>query len=135
MTDNADTKEGLKFGDRNSAVYMTPEAIKEFENNIKGNNNLENDYFNLINSWLQSDSHPPRMICKKIKGGKTEELYELKKQGTQARFLGYYEGSDFFILKCIQKKYDKLKPKDIQALTSRKQNFSKENINWKAQNE
>ena len=134
MTDNTDTKAGWIFRNRSSAVSMIPDAVKEFEKNIKGNNNLEKYYFSLINSWLQSDSHPPRKICKKIKGV-SEELYELKKSGTQARFLGYYEGSDFFVLKCIQKKDDDLKPKDIQTLKSRKQSFSKENINWEEQNE
>ena len=70
---------------------MIPEAIKEFEKNITGDNNLEKYYFKLINSWLHSDSHPPRN-CKKVKGA---ELYELKKSGTQARFLGYYKGLIF----------------------------------------
>lgn len=130
MTDNAYTKAGWIFRNRSSAVYMIPEAIKEFERNITGDNNLKKHYFGLINSWLQSDSHPPRN-CKKVR----TELYELKKRGTQARFLGYYEESDFFVLKCIQKKDDKLKPEDIQTSKDRKQSFSKENINWEKQNE
>ena len=134
MTDNVDTKTGWIFRKESSAVYIIPEAIKEFEKNITGHKNLEKHYFKLINSWLNSDSHPPR-DCQKIKGAMREELYELKKFGTQARLLGYYEGSDFFVLKCIQKKDDKLKPEDIQTSKNRKQSFSKENINWEVQNE
>ena len=107
-------------------ILLYPEAIKEFKKNIKGHGNLKTHYFGLINSWLQSDSHPPNS-CKKVKGA---ELYELKKTGTQARLLGYYEGSDFFVLKCIQKKDDKLKSEDIQTSKNRKRSFDKESITW-----
>ena len=113
---------------------MIPEAVKEFERNTKGDNNLEKSYFRLIRDWLQSDSYPPKSICKKIKGVR-EELYELKKSGTQARLLGYYTASDFFILKCIQKKDNKLKPEDIKTLQNRKQSFKKKTLNGGRYNE
>lgn len=134
MTDIINTKTGWIFRNSNSAVYIIPEAIKEFNKNIKGDGNLERHYYSLINSWLRSDVHPPRNICKKIKAGKWE-LYELKKSGTQVRLLGYYDKSDFFVLKCIQKKENRLKIEDIQTLKNRRQNFNTEEINWEVLNE
>ena len=135
MTDK-NTKDGWIFrnGDK-SAVYMIPESVKEYEKNITGDGELEKFYSKLIDFWLQSYSHPPSSICKKIKGEKKEGLYELKKSGTQVRLLGYYEGSNFFVLKCIQKKENKLKPEDIQTVKKRKHNFRKEDIHWEVQNE
>ena len=129
MTDIVNTKTGWIFRNSTSAVYIIPEAIKEFNKNIKGDGNLEKHYYSLINSWLQSNLHPPRNICKKIKAVK-EELYELKKSGTQVRLLGYYDESDFFVLKCIQKKENRIKGEDIQTLKNRRQKFNKEEINW-----
>ena len=84
MTDTKDNKIGWIFKNSRGAVYITPEAVKEFNRIIRGDNKIKKSYFNLIASWTQSDSHPPKSICKKIKGVK-EELHELKKSGTQAR--------------------------------------------------
>ena len=81
----------------------------------------------MIASWTRSDSHPPTSVCKKINGVQ-EELHELKKSGTQARLLGYYKNSDFFVLKCIQKKEIKLKSEDIKTLKNRKKSFNKQKI-------
>lgn len=132
MINTADNKTGWIFRNSRSAVYIIPEAVKEFNKIIRGDNKLEKSYFNLITFWTKSDSHPPTSICKKIKGVK-EELHELKKSGTQARLLGYYINSDFFVLKCIQKKATKLKIEDIQTLENRKQNFNAQDIKWEEQ--
>lgn len=123
----SDINIGWKFTQNRNSVYVAPEAIKEFEQNIKGDRKIKKHYFSLINLWIESDSHPPQSICKKIK----EDIYRLKKGGTQARFLGYYKNSDFFVLKCIKKKQDRLDERDINTTIKRKGMFNEKNIKWK----
>jgi len=133
-----DAKVGWKFENKNSigAVYMIPEAVKEYERNIAGDNHLKKAYHKLIDLWLIADSYPlqHKDVFKKIKATE-EELYELKKPKTQARLLGYYKDTDFFVLKCIKKKETQLKQKDIETLNKRKKLFEKNKIKWENKNE
>ena len=128
MTDNR-FKRGCKITGPTGTIYMIPSAFKEFIKHIKGDASLEKDFMSLFATWTHAketlSSYKTGKVYKKI-----GDLYRVKKSGTQARLLGYREEGNFFVVKCLKKKKDKIDKKDIDTANQRKKDFNIEAVKW-----
>ena len=132
MSDNR-FKEGLKIIGpiwATGIMYIIPAAAKELKGHIKGDASFEQGFINLTATWTHSrDTHSLYTngdMYKKISDG----LYRVKKSGTQARLIGYSEGCNFFVMKCLKKKKDKIDERDIETAQNRKEYFNINEIKW-----
>ena len=129
MSDNR-SKKGYKITGSTRVMYIIPSAAKEFNKLAKGDASFRKGFWILVVSWVDSKEtlpHPQKGDMYE----KIGDLYRIKKRGTQVRLLGYSEGYNFFVMKCIKKKKDKIDIQDIETANQRKESFDINQIEWK----